>query len=96
MIGIIVICLFGIFIVSFYLAYRSLSELEIPQKILDDIKKGRKPPKLWGVIIFLKGEKTVHYSSSSSTASSVGRSKADLVDTSSSKSSDNKSGLMDE
>ncbi len=60
----IIIILSFLFIISFILAYRSLAELEVPREIVDKIKKGEKPPKLWGIIIFLKG-RIVHYSSSS-------------------------------
>lgn len=66
---IIVFSLIIIFIFSFFLALRTLSELEIPQEIIDQVKQGKKPPKFWGAIIFLKG-KIVHYSSSDSPLSS--------------------------
>lgn len=91
----VVISLFILFIISFYLAFRSLSELEIPPNVLNDIKIGKTPPRFWGVIIFLKGKKEVHYSSSSdSTSSSDGFSNA-VFGEPSSKSSDNKSERMD-
>lgn len=99
MIGKIIIILLLIFIVSFYLAYKSLSELEVPKEVIEGIKKGKKPPAFWGVIIFLKGDKTIHYSSSSaspSVESSAGRSKSDLTEVSSSINSVNKSGRIDE
>lgn len=63
----IILGLFVILLVSFYLAYRSLSELTIPEEILKKISEGKTIPKYWGVIIFLKG-KIVHYSSSSSSS----------------------------
>ncbi len=65
MIFFIIIAFIIIFILSFYLAVRSLSELEIPKEVIDVVSHGESAPGLWGVIIFLKG-KTVHYSSDSS------------------------------
>ena len=64
MIFFIIIAFILIFILSFYLAVRSLSELEIPKEVMDAVSHGESAPGLWGVIIFLK-RKTVHYSSSS-------------------------------
>lgn len=69
MIFFIIIAFVLIFFLSFYLAIRSLSELEVPKEVLNAVRKGEKPPVFWGVILFLKG-KTVHYSSSSSSESS--------------------------
>lgn len=65
MVFFIIIVLILTFFLSFYLALRSLSELEIPDEVIKAVKAGRSPPGFWGVILFLKG-KTVHYSSSSS------------------------------
>lgn len=86
MIFFIILAFILIFILSFYLALRSLSELEIPKEVIDAVKEGRKAPGFWGVIIFLKG-KTVHYSSSSSSDSaSEGDSSSDIFDSTSSSS----------
>ncbi len=80
----IIFALIILLIISFYLALRSLSELEIPSYVLEQIKQGKTPAKFWGVIIFLKGKKTLHYSSSSSSTSSSGeRSKAEGLGSSS-------------
>lgn len=75
-----------LFIFSAILAYRSLKELEIPEEIVAKIKKGEKPPKLWGVILFIKG-KTVHYSSASA-SSGLEEEVSDLSSKSSSKISE--------
>jgi len=67
MILLIILVLFILLLFSFYLALRSLSELEIPKEILAKIKTGKTIPKYWGVIIFLK-DKILHYSSSASSS----------------------------
>lgn len=54
-----------IFVISFYLAFKSLKELEVPKEVLAEIKKGKPAPKFWGIIIFLQG-KTLHFSSGAS------------------------------
>lgn len=74
-----------ILFISLGLAYRSLAELEVPKEIIAKIKKGEKPPKLWGVILFLKG-KTVYYSSPSEP--SVSADGSDLSSNNSSKISE--------
>lgn len=92
MIFFIIIAFILIFFLSFYLALRSLSELEIPEEVINAVKLGGKPPGFWGVILFLKG-KTVHYSSSSSLLeSSEGEASSDtLASTSTSTSTPSKS-----
>ncbi len=49
-----------IFIVSFLLAYRTLIKLKIPAR----------PTGFWVIILFLKGQKIKHYSSSDPSVSS--------------------------
>lgn len=64
----IILGLFVVLIISFLLALRSLSELEVPKEVLERLKKGQPPPKFWGMIVFLKG-RVLHYSSSSTVES---------------------------
>lgn len=66
MVLIVILGLLIILLISFILALRSLSELQVPQEILLKIKQGQSPPKFWGMIIFLKGKILHYYSSSSS------------------------------
>lgn len=79
--------LFIILVISFFLALRSLSELEVPKEIIDAIKRGERPPRFWGMIFFLKG-KTLHYSSSSSEGSEGSVRSPDLSSNNSSRSSE--------
>lgn len=69
-----------LFLVSFILAWRQLDELKVPQEVKKlAVKHGAR---LWGTIIILKN-KTVHYSSGSSSAPSpeLKRSSSDSAQT---------------
>lgn len=94
MLLVIILGLLVILLISFFLAYRSLSELEIPVQVLDQLKKGKPVSKFWGVIIFLK-KGTIHYSSSSLSPPSSFASK-DEVSTSLSINSSKSSERMEE
>lgn len=57
-------------IISFLLALRALSDLQVPvevTKVIKNVDKKRK--ELWGIILFL-GDKVVHHSSAGSASSS--------------------------
>lgn len=76
-----------LFLIAFFTALKSLKDLEVPEEILNNMKKGKKTPKIWGVIIFLKG-KTVHYSSSSLSGSDESAAESESFSINSSSKSD--------
>ncbi|NCN58933.1 hypothetical protein COW99_04845 [Candidatus Roizmanbacteria bacterium CG22_combo_CG10-13_8_21_14_all_38_20] len=47
-------------LVSFILAWRSLSELEVPHGIVEQIEKSVRRVKSWGTIIFLRDKRIVY------------------------------------
>ncbi len=86
--------MFVLFVISFILAIRSLSKLEIPVEVIQKIERGERTPAIWGVILFLKG-KTVHYSSSKSSESSVSSSLTPSVPSTGASSSNKPSRISD-
>jgi len=49
-------------LISFILAWRSLSELEVPNGIVEQIERSVRKVKNWGTIIFLRDRRIVYSS----------------------------------
>ncbi len=73
----VIVIILVIFMVSFILAYRQLSELTIPKEIKDVVAAFKKKSQVWGIIVFLK-DKINHYSSWSSSSVKDNRSSSEI------------------